>query len=181
MAAGPSGGALGGTLTAMAVDGVASFTGLTLNEGGSYTIEVNMSGGTAAMVSLPFVTGTSTLPPVIIGSTSPPPEIVAEQVLTTGKGKHKKAVGFQLVFSAPLDAATAQSTANYILTQTMQRGREKVAHQAIHVRASYQSSTSTVLVRFSGKPRFIKGGQLVVNAAGPAGIKGTSGVSSRWQ
>ena len=160
----------------MAVDGVASLTGLTLNLGGSFTIQVSVSGATAALVALPTIIGPATLPPIIIASSSQPPEIVAEQVLTTGKGKHKKVVGFQLVFNAPLDAATAQNTANYVVTQTMKRGREKAA-RAIHVRAAYQSSTSTVSVRFAGKPQFAQGGQLVVNASGPAGIKSATGVS----
>jgi streptogramin lyase len=176
VAAGPKGGALGGTLTAMAVDGVASFTGLTPNVGGSYTLQVSTSGAAAAMVALPLVTATMPLPPVILGSTAPPPEIVAEQVLTTGKGKHKKIVGFKLIFNAPLDAATARSTTNYSLTQSMKRGREN-ATRAIRLRgAFYQASNNSVSVLFAGTPRFAQGGQLVVNGSGAAGIMGATGV-----
>ncbi len=174
LAAGPKGGALGGTLTATVVDGVASFAGLTVNEGGNYTIQVSASGTTAAVVALPLVTAPVTSPPVTILSAAVP-QIVSEQFLTTGKGKHKTIVGFKLSFSAPLDAATAQNATNYTLTQTMKRGREKVA-QTIRVRAAYDPSTDTVSLLFSGKPRFTRGGQLVVSAASPVGIKSAAGV-----
>jgi len=176
LAASPTGGALGGTLTATAVDGVASFAGLTLNEGGSFTIQVGMSGAAPALVALPLVTAPASSHPVKNPSAPLPPEIISEQVLTKGKGKHKSIVGFKLVFNSPLDAATAQNTTNYTLTQSMKRGREKVA-RAIRVRVGYDPSTDTVNLLFSGKPRFTQGGQLVVNAAGPDGIQSATGVS----
>jgi virginiamycin B lyase len=168
------GGTLGGTLTAMAKDGVATFPGLTLSAAGNYTLQVSTSGATAAMVTLPTITQAVGVPPVIIPPGSRPPQIISEQILTTGKGRHKTTIGFRLVFNSPLDAAAAQNAANYGLTQTMKRGREK-AVRAVRLRAIYDPSTESVRLLLSGKPRFAAGGRLVVNAASPAGIMGAAG------
>lgn len=44
------------------------------------------------------------------------------------------------------------------------------------MRAIYDSSTDTVSLLVSGKPRFTEGGQLLVNALGTDGIKSATGV-----
>ena len=53
IASGPSGATLGGTLTASAVNGVASFTGITLSEAGTYTLDAS-SAGLVSDISAPI-------------------------------------------------------------------------------------------------------------------------------
>jgi virginiamycin B lyase len=175
LATAPAGGALGGTISANATGGVASFAGITLNQGGSYTIQVSTSGAAPAIFAVPTVVAPVTLPPITSPIVAPPPEIIAEQILTKGKGKHQSIVGFKLIFSAPLAAATAQNATNYVISQNMRRGRALVA-QSIRVRAGYNPSTNSVSLLLVGKPRFMKGGRLLVKATGPTGITGATGV-----
>jgi virginiamycin B lyase len=175
LATAPAGGALGGTISANATGGVASFAGITLNQGGSYTIQVSTSGAAPAIFAVPTVVAPVTLPPITSPIVAPPPEIIAEQILTKGKGKHQSIVGFKLIFSAQLAAATAQSATNYVISQNMRRGRALVA-QSIRVRAGYNPSTNSVSLLLVGKPRFMKGGRLLVKATGPTGITGATGV-----
>jgi len=60
------------------------------------------------------------------GSTPNPPKLVSELPLFTGKGKHKKIIGFTLVFSSALDAGTAGNGAHYLVTQPGKKGKTTV-------------------------------------------------------
>ncbi len=65
------------------------------------------------------------------GSTgSSSPAIVGESILTAGKGKRKHFIGFELIFSKPLDPSRAANSANYQMTQTIKHGR-KTVNQAV--------------------------------------------------
>src|SRR5262249_37762023 len=57
---GPAGGSLGGTLTAHAVQGVATFTALTLNRAGNYTLAASVA-GVPPVVSPPITVTASSL------------------------------------------------------------------------------------------------------------------------
>jgi len=57
------------------------------------------------------------------GGAANPPKLVAEAPLSTGKGKHKKIIGFELVFSSALDASTAANVAHYQVTQPVKKGK----------------------------------------------------------
>ena len=106
--------------------------------------------------------------------TTATPTIAGFQVLSAGAGKYKHAVGFQLVYSSPLDPSIAQNTGNYTITQTMKRGREKIA-QAIGFGVVYNAAAHTVNLMISGTHRFTNGGRLVVNLSPQTANTGSSG------
>ena len=81
---------LSGTLTVNANDGVATFTGLALNQLGT---------GYRLMAYTDALTTTLTTPVTVDVA----PMIVSEQILYAGKGRRKHVVGFELVFSKALD------------------------------------------------------------------------------
>jgi streptogramin lyase len=69
----PTGAKLGGTLSVKASDGVATFSGLTLNKAGTgYTLEVTSSGLSSATTSAITVTGSNAIT-ASIGTTAPDP------------------------------------------------------------------------------------------------------------
>ena len=75
--------------------------------------------------------------------TSVPPVFLSEQRVFSGKGKHKRLVGFEVRFNAALNAGDAQSTGNYQVTQ--KNGR-KVKTLPV-TSASYSDNTITIAVR----------------------------------
>ena len=121
--AGGSGTVLGGTLTATAVNGVATFSGLTLNKpGNGYTLVVSTNGLTSATTVAFSVT--SQPPP-----TPAPPVIIGQSVLFTRKTNRRgKPVGrpvlagFEFDFSTSMNPVTTGNASNFRLGQ--------VRHQA---------------------------------------------------
>jgi len=174
LANGPAGGELGGTVNATVVNGVATFNGLSLNQGGGYTLQVSSEGAAASLAVPLTVMSAANPPPGGHPITIAPPTITGEHVFFAGKGKRKHLV-FQLVFSSPLDPSSAGNSGNYTVTQSMKHGREKIA-QAIRLQVDYNAAAKTVNLIIEGKPHFTNGGQLIVNAAAPTGITGTTGV-----
>jgi hypothetical protein len=61
--------------------------------------------------------------------------------ITSGKGKKKKISGDQLFFSAPLDAASAQNTSNYHVTQVVSK---KKTRGVPVIAATYNSGNHSV-------------------------------------
>ena len=113
--------------------------------------------------------------PAAGGSTdSSAPAIVGERILTAGKGKRKHFVGFELIFSEPLDPSRAANNVNYQMTQTIQHGR-KMVNQAVNFSVRYTGGSTVVDLVTAGKPAFTKGGRIVVIATPPGGIADTSG------
>jgi hypothetical protein len=109
---------------------------------------------------------------------APSVTIVGEQILTAGKRKHHRLVGFEILFSAALDPNRAQDAGNYTVTQTMIRmvkhHRTTVA-QPIPIRVMYDAATHPVSLMLASKAPFAKGGQIVVKGSPPAGLTGTAG------
>ncbi len=105
-----------------------------------------------------------------------PPTIAAEKVLFAGKGRHRRVVGYELDFSAALDPARATSLADYELTQTLRHGRKVIA-RPVAFGAAYDASARSVTLTLAGRPKFTKGGRLVVVAAPPGGIASAAGVA----
>jgi hypothetical protein len=97
-------------------------------------------------------------------------------VLTAGKGKHKKSIGFELFFSAPLDPSRAQNAANYTVTQSVKHGH-KTSIKPVPLTAVYNPAAKSVSLILVGKPKFTIGGQIVVNAAPSSGITDSSGIA----
>ena len=143
-----------------------------LNDAGSYTLLASGGQAAAALAGSVQVSMPVSMP---IASVPALPTIIGEKVLTVGKGKHKHIVGFQLSFSEPLDASSADNPANYTIIQTMKHSRATVA-RAVRFRALYNRTTQSVKLMVPGKPRFAGGGSLVVRATPPTGISSTTGL-----
>ncbi len=156
-----NGATLGGTLTVAAKDGVATFTGLTLNQLGS---------GYRIMAFTDPLTTTLTTPVTV----AVPPTIVTEKVIFAGKGKHKRVVGYELDFSTAMDPTRAASVVNYTLVQ-FQRHGGKLASSPVSFMAAYDVAARDVTLTLVGKPKFVKGGKLVVVAQPPGGLTNTAG------
>ncbi len=172
------------TSTATAAHGVASFSGLSLNHPGSYSIEIKT--GSLAPISIGPITvagptGPSPVGPPVSPPVSPPgslpvgPVVLGEQLVMAGKGKNRYVAGIVLTFSSALDPATARNASNYTVVQTT-AARTKVV-KPIRLHAAYRPGNNKVKLSLAGKPRFTAGGQLLVVASGPTGVSSATGVS----
>ncbi len=133
---------LGGTLTVNATDGVATFSGLSINQSGTgYVLMASTNAQTTAdttPVAVSLTTMIVVLPPPVA------PTIVAGQVLYAGKRLHKHVVGFQLDFSEALASTAAQDAANYAVTRIVKH-RHKPAMKAVRLAsAMYNTATDSV-------------------------------------
>jgi streptogramin lyase len=169
-------GSLAGTTTVTAVNGIASFNGLSLNHPGSFSILVKS--GTAATATVGPIdvtgpTGSSPVGPRVNAPTAP--VVQSEQLVIAGKGKNRYVAGIVLTFSSALDPATAGNSSNYSVAQVTKARRAR-AVKPIRLRAAYQAANDMVKLTLVGKPRFTAGGQLRLTASGPTGISSTSGV-----
>jgi hypothetical protein len=78
--------------------------------------------------------------------TPTPPVLIGEVRIFRGHGRHKKLVGFELLFSGALNADTAQSVGDYQVTQLGGHG-----FRALPVlSAGYNSSNNSVLITVGG-------------------------------
>ncbi len=116
------------------------------------------------------VTPTPTQTPSPTPAPAPAPTLTTEQRLFAGKGKHKKVVDFELKFSSPLNAGTAQNTGNY---HVVQPGRTKHAKpKAVVVRAATYKPVNHSLTLTPGK--YNTALALNLTATGLTGAMGTS-------
>jgi hypothetical protein len=69
----------------------------------------------------------------------------------------------------------AASAANYTLVQFQRRRRQLVA-QPVAVRAAYDAATRRVTLTLAGKPKFARGGKLLVLGTSPGGLTDAAGV-----
>jgi hypothetical protein len=165
----------GSTFTTTASQGVATFTGLILNNTGSYTLQVTATGLTSTTTNAINVT-----PSV---STSPPPVIQSEVVLFTQKTNKKgKKVGkpvfrgFSLVFNTAM-ASSAGNPINYqVATAITKRVKRKkvTVYQPVRFQVVYNAATSAVSLLVTGQ-KFLKGGRVTVIASPPNGVSSASG------
>jgi streptogramin lyase len=174
LGANTTGGTLGGTTTAAVQNGVATFSGLTINQVGTgYRIVASIDPRTTVLT-----TPISVTPATNGGGTSTggavPPTIVGEEVLLAGKGRHRRVVGYELDFSTAMDPTRAASTSGYTLVQLQRRGR-KLGTRPVAFEAAYDATANSVRLTLSGRPRFAKGGQLVVIARPPGGLTDAAG------
>jgi hypothetical protein len=124
---------------------------------------------TPTPTTTPTPTPTPTPSPTPTPTPAPAPTLVSEQRLFTGKGRKHKLVGFQLNFSTPLDAGTAQATGNY---QVVQPGKGKRSHpKAVRVvGATYNAGNDSVTLKLG---KFNSALGLNLTATGLKGAKGT--------
>ena len=95
------------------------------------------------------------------------PTLTGKQLVTTGKGKHKHVIGFQLNFNAPLNAAAAQDASDYTVVQHTKHGHKTIS-RPVAFRAVYNASSDSVQLLLKGRPKFAQGGKIVVNPTSPA-------------
>jgi hypothetical protein len=163
----PGGATLGGTLSVAAHDGVATFSGLTIDRPGSYRF-VAFTDPLTPTVSTPV---TVSDPPVAVAV---PPTIVAEKPILAGQGRHKRVVAYELDFSTAMDPTRAASVVNYTVVQFRHRGRQLVS-QPVAFQAAYDVAAHRTTLTLSGKPKFAQGGKLVVVARPPGGVADAAG------
>jgi streptogramin lyase len=172
----PSAGSLVGTTSVTAVNGIASFNGLSIIHPGIFNLQVKSGDVTPATIGPINVTGPTSSSPVNPRGVAPaPPVVLSERLVLAGKGKARSVVGVVLTFSSALDPTTARNASNYTVTQKTKRGRTK-AVKAVRVHVQYKPASNTVKLTLSGRPHFAAGGQLVLNAANPNGIASSAGI-----
>ena len=164
----PGGGTLGGTLTVAAVNGVATFSGLTLNNlGTGYTLKVTASGLSSASTAAITVAN--------------PPQIQSATVVFTQKTNpktHKKIgkpvlTGYQFTFNTAMNPATTGYSANYqvqiyayVRVKVGKKFQKKLELQPpIGITANYQPSSDAVELP-TGKQAFKYGGQITLIGTG---------------
>jgi hypothetical protein len=98
-----------------------------------------------------------------------PLRIIGALVLDTGKSKHKRRGGFELMFNEGVRSDRAGDPANYTVTQIVKKGR-KLVSQPVSVRIEYIPGAEAVSLIPKGEPRFTRGGQIVVSGMAPGGI-----------
>ena len=173
-------GPLQGTESVTVKGGVATFTDLADTSAETVSLDFH-AGGLPAVSSNPITvvpTRTVTLPiePVVM------PTVTGEQVLTAqAKGKKGKpvVVGFDLQYSAPMNAATAGSSANYTVLSAITRRvkRKKVMTlNRVALTASYNAATHSVTLTLSEKQAFALGGEITVNYSPPNGVSSASNI-----
>ena len=181
LASNPGGTRLTGITTVAAVDGVATFAGLTLNNAGNgYTLNAT-GNGLAPVSTTPFTVS----PPGPISNPSTAPTISNEQVfklkLKNSKGKPtgKTALEFSLKYSTTMNQAGAGLATNYQVETAIIKGTKKkktTAYKSVAFTESYNAETNTVTLSITGSQPFTSGGKIIVNAAPPNGVANASGV-----
>jgi sugar lactone lactonase YvrE len=99
--------------------------------------------------------------------TSEPPVFIGEQRVFSGKGKHKKLVGFEFLFNGALNAGGAQSTRNYHVTQKSGKKAKVLRVKS----ALYNPSNFSVAISVAG---FSTSKTTQVTIAGLEGADGTA-------
>jgi hypothetical protein len=167
LASNPGGATLGGPTTVSAVNGEATFAGLTLDRGGRYTLQAASGGltgtSTAALdVNPPPVTadgaGVVVTPPGTVEAVAiPPPPVkvagvsVSSSAVPTaaakrhGGGKHRASLVIVVQFDGALNAAAASNPGAYALT-TIARGKHHKGRPVALAlaQASYNPATHAV-------------------------------------
>ena len=165
LAANPGGGVLGGNTLVTAVNGVATFPGLTIsNPGNGYTLVVASNG----------VVSTTTAPFNIANPPPPAPTISGEVVAFTHKMKKGKPVGkpifagYTIDFSEAMDQTSLANGGNYqlgIFVVKIVKRKKMTVLKPIGFTVTGVTSNSVTL-KPRGNQTFPKGGQLTVLAGG---------------
>jgi hypothetical protein len=92
-------------------------TGTLLSDPGtSQTLTLTLGTPTGgAVLGNPSVNTLTIIEPA--ATSTPPPVFIGEQRVFSGKGRHKKLVGFEFLFNSALNPGSAQSTGNYRVIQ----------------------------------------------------------------
>ena len=172
-----SGATLGGVMTVTAVNGLASFQGLTLSELSNPAIILASTSSLAGTQTNPI---TPTVPAVVSSSPGPLVAMTSVQVVKIKTKKHKPAVPVIVIgFSGGLNAAEASSIGEY---QLIVAGKKKsfTAKNAKNLplaSAVYSAANNAVTLTTKKKLVLNKLMELVVDANPPSGLQDTSGRS----
>ena len=152
LASNPGDAALGGTIGATASGGVATFAGVTINQGGSgYSLLVTAGGLSGA------VTGA-------FGVIPPPATVVSVALQNQKVGMHKTSTVIVVAFTEPLSAAAAANLGSYSL-HTLPRGKAHKTSGVALARASYSPLTNTVTLVPRNKQALASPLQLQINSS----------------
>ena len=126
----PNGETLGGTLTATAIDGIATFSGVTLDKpSGTYTLKV--SGGGLETESPPAAVAPPT--PAQIPTVTGETVVYSQKTNKKGKPQGKKTFsGFKIQYSIAMNPATAGIASNYQVKATTIKRMKKQDGQVAH-------------------------------------------------
>ena len=174
-----SGATLGGVLTVTAVNGLASFQGLTLSGPGNPAIILASTSSLAGTQTNPI---TPTIPAVV--SSSPRPVTMTSVQVVKIKTKHKPAEPVIVIgFSGGLNAAEASSIGEYQLIMAGKKNSftAKNAKKLKLASAVYNAANNTVTLTTKKKLVLNKPMELVVHADGPSGLQDSNGRSDRRQ
>ena len=136
----------------------------------SRTFTINLLSANGAIVAGSQGVGTINASP----NPTPPPTLTGHMFTTSGKGKKRTYRG-QLFFSAALDAAAAQITSNYHITQSIRQN--KTANVPVRT-ATYSAATDSVTLILS-KPKPGKALQAMVSGLLGAGGAAVGGFTTK--
>ena len=162
----PGGATLGGTLSVTAQNGVATFSGLTLDKVGTgYTLSIAGSG------LIPTTTNAFDVTPAL--ATVLPPTLVGMQSLVNPQSPTR----LVLTFSQPMDVARAEDRSNY---RVVWAGRDhRLGTQDDRVvpirRARYDAATQSVTLRLMHQQPLHRTLWLMVTGSSSGGLMNTSG------
>ncbi len=162
-------------MTATAVNGLASFQGLTLSGLSNPAIILASTSTLAGTQTNPI---TPTIPAVVSSSPGPLVTLTSVQVVKIKTKKHKPAVPVIVIgFSDGLNAAEASSIGEYqlIVAGKKKSFTAKNAKKLPLASAVYNAANNTVTLTTKKKLVLNKLMELVVDANPPAGLQDTSG------
>ena len=179
----PGGATLGGTISTTAQNGVATFSGLSLNQGGNgYTIEATSGGVPSAPVTIDVLSPTPTPTPTPTPSPSPtptptptptltPPHVLGNIVVDHSK---KRGTSIVITFDEPLNPSSATNQALYLVLAPVRKHRKTVFSKGLKMRSvGYEPNAHSVTITLA-KPS--KGPiQVLIQS----GLEAADGVSTR--
>ena len=158
------------TTTVQAKNGVATFSGLTVDASAS---------GLAIQVSAPGVSGSTVTELLNVKSSVPPPPppsaptVVIEKLVETQKKNNKgkpigKPVfsGFSLQYSAAMDASTAGLASNYhVFSEVVKKVKKKrvTTLKPVSFSLTYSESNNTVTINLKNVKPFATGGEITIS------------------
>jgi hypothetical protein len=165
----PGGASLGGTVTAQASGGVATFSGVTLNAAAS---------GASLLATATGLSGTQTAAVTVI---APPAALQTATIQTQTVARHKTVKVIVLQFGGPVDPTAAQTPGNYAL-MTVANGRKHPSKHVALGQPVYNPATFQVTLRTTKPLNLSTPLHLAVNVTGQSFLvtlnKGGAGVST---